>query len=377
MTRLYRCIAGALAAAVVAATPLLASAQSTAPTLGSLRTPPSPAFTVLGIEPSAVERPMTPSDVALSFINKIRQGTIPRDYAFEASPYWLVSQPNLSWQSDVTRNVGESVARTLSLSIATADTGTDAIPITSMAVGIRTLLSSGHMTAATQRALTALEQTLSETGDLFLQMVGEAGLDALDKRLASGDIAPADYEVRKQELAALVLESDAYREAMARAEDVAAKREGFFLEVAAGLVWDFPGASWESRDFRKRGVWVTPSYEFGRWNLVGVLRYLDEIAAGVNGGGPATDDDAFDWGGRAIYSTADYGLSLEFVQRSPIEQTDIVTRSHRLVGIAEYRISRASWVVASFGKDRQKAGTRETLIAQLGLGFSFSKDRYF
>jgi hypothetical protein len=364
---------GALVAAAVAATPYLATAQSAAPTLGSLRTPPSPAFTVLGIEPSAVERPMTPSDVALSFINKLRQGTIPKDYAFEASPYWLVSQPDLSWQSDVTRNLRASVARTMSLSIATAETGTAAAPVTSMAFGVRTLLSSGHMTTTTQRALSALEQTLSQTGDLFLRLVGEAGLDALDKRLAGGEITPADYEARKQELTALVLESDAYRDAMARAEHVAAKREGFFFEVAAGLVWDFPGASWESRAFRTRGVWATPSYEFGRWSLVGVLRYLDEVTAGV----PGADDDAFDWGGRAIYSTADYGLSLEFVQRSPIEQTDIVRRSHRFAGLAEYRISRASWVVASFGKDRQKTGTRETLIAQLGLAFSFSKDRYF
>ncbi len=181
--------------------------QTSAPELGTLRTPPSPAFTVLGIEPSAVERPMTPSDVALSFVNKIRQGTVPKDYAFEASPYWLVSQPDLSWESDVTRNVAQSVARTLSLSIATAETGTTEAPITSLAVGVRTLLSSGHMTAATQRALKALEQTLSETGDIFLRMVGEAGLDALDKRLGSGDITPADYEARKQELAALVLEA--------------------------------------------------------------------------------------------------------------------------------------------------------------------------
>ena len=55
----------------------------------------------------------------------------------------------------------------------------------------------------------------------------------------------------------------------------------------------------------------------------------------------------------------------------------MIKRSHRFVGIAEYRVSRASWVIASFGKDRQKTGARETLIAQLGLAFSFSKDRYF
>ena len=188
-------------------------------------------------------------------------------------------------------------------------------------------------------------------------LVGEAGLDALDTRLASGAITVADYEARKQELAAIVLESDEYREAMNRAEDVAARREGFFFEVAAGFVWDFAGASWESRTFRQRGVWATPSYEFGAWSLVGVLRYLDETGA--------FDQDALDWGGRALYSTADYALSLEFVQRLPIEQTDAIERSHRFVGIAEYRVSRASWVIASFGKDRQKTGARETLIAQL------------
>ena len=318
---------------------------------------------------SAVERPTTPSDVALSFVSKVRQGTIPKDYAFEASPYWLVSQPDLSWSSDVTRNVAESVARTLSLSLATAETGTTAAPVTSLAVGVRTLLSSGHMTASTQRALTALEQTLSQTGDVFLRMVGEAGLDELDKRLASGDITVADYEARKQELTAIVLQSDEYREAMARAEDVAAKREGFFFEVAAGFVWDFAAGSWEARTFRQRGVWATPSYEFGSWSLVGVLRYLDESSF--------FNEDALDWGGRALYSTADYALSLEVVQRSPLDQTDVIKRSHRFVGIAEYRVSRASWVIASFGKDRQKTGARETLIAQLGLAFSFSKDRYF
>jgi hypothetical protein len=361
-------IAGACGAVAVLACAWPAAGQAGPPELGSLRTPPSPAFTVLGIEPSAVERPTTPSDVALSFVNRFRQATLPKDYAFEASPYWLVGQPNLSWRGDVRRSVAESITRTLSLSVATADTGTASSPLTSLALGVRTLLSSGRMTEATEQALADLEQTLSETGEVFLRLVGEAGLDALDVRLANGQIAVADYERQKQQIAALVLESDEYRNAMARAEDIAARREGFFLEVAAGFAWDFADGAWASRAFRQRGVWATPSYEFGSWNVLGVLRYLDQ---------PETpDQDAFDWGGRAIYSSADYALSFEYVQRSPLHQTPAVRRSHRLVGIAEYRVSRATWVVASFGKDRQKNGATHTLVAQLGLAFSFSKDRY-
>jgi hypothetical protein len=325
---------------------------------------------VLGIEPSAVERPATPSDVAMSFINKFRQSrsTLPKDYAFEMSPYWLVGRPNVSWRSDVRRNLTQSIVRTTSLSIATAETGADVAPLTSLGLGVRTLLSSGKMTEATEQTLANLEQTLSETGAVFLRLVGEAGLDALDVLLANGKVTVADYERQKQQIAALVLESDEYKNAMARAEDIAAKREGFFFEVAAGFVWDFAGGRWASRAFRKRGVWATPSYEFGAWSLLGVLRYLDETET--------PSQDAFDWGGRAIYSSANYALSFEYVERSPVDQTPSVRRSNRLVGVAEYRVSRATWVIASFGKDRHKTGTDETLVAQLGLAFSFSKDRY-
>jgi len=368
MSQRRSCIAGVICAVAVLAGARPAPGQTETPTLSSLRTPPSPAFTVLGIEPSAVERPTTPSDAALSLINKFRQSTVPKDYAFEASPYWLVGRPNLAWRDDARRNVAQSIARTLSLSVATAETGTTASPVTSLGFGVRTLLASGQMTPATERALEQLEETLSQAGDVFLRLVGEAGLDTLDEMLKNDKIATADYERQKQQLAALVLESDEYRNAMARAEDVAAKREGFFFEVAAGFVWDFARANWESRAFRKRGVWATPSYEFGPWNVLGVLRYLDEAAA--------PNEDAVDWGGRMIYSTADYSLSLEFVERSPIDETTTVKRSHRFVGIAEYRVSPATWVIASFGKDRRKAGTNDTLVAQIGLAFSFSKDRY-
>ena len=141
MTRHQTLLVSVLTAFAVLAGPRTVFGQTEAPTLASLRTPPSPAFTVLGIEPSAVERPTTPSDVALSFVSKVRQGTVPKDYAFEVEPV-LAGQPaELSWSSDVTRSVAESVTRTLSLSIATAETGMTASPLTSLAVGVRTLVT--------------------------------------------------------------------------------------------------------------------------------------------------------------------------------------------------------------------------------------------
>ena len=115
--------------------------------------------------------------------------------------------------------------------------------------------------------------------------------------------------------------------------------------------------------------WATPSYEAKPWTLLGVLRYEDDARA--------ADDDGVDWGGRAIFSAENYAFSLEYVERVPIDATPALSRSHRLVGIAEYRVTSGTWLVASFGKDRQKTSTPlGTLVAQLGLAFNFSKERY-
>ena len=364
-----------------------ASAQTQPPPLESLRTPPSPAFMVLAIEPSAVERPTTPSDAALTLVNRFRSGTVPRDFAFETSPYWLLSRPRLTWRDDASRGIPQSIGRTTSFSVATAEAGTDQTAVTSLAVGFRTLLFSGQLTTATRTALEELEKRLGEQGDLFLALMRERGLSELDAALldctnprppnptptdAARQACAADYEAKKTALRDLVLQSDAFREAAAPligASNLVPKREGFFLEVAAGGAWDFANADWRSRQFRRKAIWATPSYHAGPWAILGVARYEDDAQT--------TDDDAIDWGGRAIYSTTDYAVSFEHVERSPLGDVTLLKRTHRLVGIAEYRVSRATWIVASFGKDRERSSTREsTVIAQLGLAFSFSKERY-
>lgn len=347
-------------------------AQSQPPQLGALRTPPSPAFAVMGIEPSAVERPTTPSDVGLTFINKFRDQTLPKNYAFEASPYWLVSRPNLQWRDDETRKVPQSIARTTSFSIATAETGTTAAPVTSLGFGARMLLASGQMTRAAFSALETLEKLLGQDGELVLTLMEDRGMATARKSFMDGVITAEELAARQQGILELVLASDEYKNAakagLDAMQDIAVRREGFFFEIAAGLVWDYANGRWESGAFRKRAVWATPSYEAGPWTALGVVRFVDDQVT--------PNEDAVDWGGRAIYSQATYAMSLEFVERAPVDVTSTVKRSHRLVGIAEYRVSPTTWVVASFGKDRRKAGTSDTLVAQLGLAFNFAHDRY-
>jgi hypothetical protein len=347
-----------------------AVAQTAPPALGSLRTPPSPAFSLLGIEPSAVERPATPADAAVAVVNRFRDGAVPKNFAFEASPYWLKVHPDLTWRADARRSIGQSIARTASLSLGTAETGTDAAPATSLAFGFRTLIVSGRLSQESQTALEKVEETLRRQSEIMNGVMKSRGLDKLLDQVLAKEITREEYDRLTAALALAATSSDEYRQqSQASLKDVANKRDGFALELAAGAMWDFAKGDWEARQFRQRAIWLTPSYERGPWTALGVVRYIDDSKV--------PNEDALDWGGRAIFSTADYTFSLEYVERAPNDPTDVLKRSHRLVGVAEYRVSSGTWLVASFGKDRQKGtSTAETLVAQLGLSFSFSKDRY-
>src|SRR5437764_11125964 len=80
--------------------------------ISSLKTPASPAFTLLGIEPASVERPSSPSDFAVTLIDHAKDPASFKNFAIELGPYWLVRHPSLTWQDDIKRNFVQSIART-------------------------------------------------------------------------------------------------------------------------------------------------------------------------------------------------------------------------------------------------------------------------
>ncbi len=87
--------------------------------LKDLRTPSAPGFVILGVEPTSVERPMTPRAFAFSLASIATSPEIlPRDYAIEASPYWLVPQDDLTYEEFYSNNLLKNLYRGLSLSIA-------------------------------------------------------------------------------------------------------------------------------------------------------------------------------------------------------------------------------------------------------------------
>ncbi|MGY3088406.1 hypothetical protein ACVWYF_001439 [Hymenobacter sp. UYAg731] len=126
-------------AVLVAGTPVLA--QST-PTITDLHTPTAPGFVLLGIEPTSIDKPTTPSAFATSLQSAITATGVRPGYSMEVAPYWLVSRPSLTLDEYRNPTVRQNISQTFSLSFATSSLAKVG---TGMGIGARVQLFSGHI----------------------------------------------------------------------------------------------------------------------------------------------------------------------------------------------------------------------------------------
>ena len=365
----------ALAVLLIAFWSYPAAAQDAAappPAFNTARTPTSPAFTLLGVEPSAVERPSNPADLALAFSSRIRSiSTVPEDFALEVSPFWLVGRPQLTWASDSSRGVWQSLVRTASFSLATAEIGSRNAPVRGFSIGGRSSLLSGELSDVTRAAINRLEGLLEAEAAFGARMMASR-LQELNRMLLEKKITAEQHQQLMAELERATSQSREYRESSeVRAvqklmQQFASVRDGVFVEVAGAAGWRYPDAIWAQGAFDRWGLWLTPSFIGKAASVVGVLRYLS------NDHEDARATSVFDVGVRGIHFQERYSLSIEYLKRSyNVERPG----GHRLVGIAEVAVRDDTWVIATFGRNHDSL--REgSFLARLGLSFNFNSDRY-
>ncbi|HZD03255.1 MAG TPA: hypothetical protein VE173_00005, partial [Longimicrobiales bacterium] len=264
----------------------LAAQDVEVPAFNTLTNPPGPAWTLLGIEPSAVERPSTPTALGLSLLRTVEDaGGFPDQWAVELSPWWMLSRPDLEWSDDLERTVRESILRTLGVSVATARTETGDRPVTSLAVAVRLSFVSGRVPERTrtrarqlQAMLTAVAVDASERAQAIRERLGT---DSIFRVKAAEDLEAAQEWLRAHEdsIEVLVRQSADHAELRRAAAELqlnAATREGFFLELNAGWAVDAPRNVVDSASTRQLGIWLSPSWIGDRASVVGVLRYLSD-----------------------------------------------------------------------------------------------------
>jgi hypothetical protein len=119
------------------------------PSLNSLVTPDSPAFVILGVSPTAIQRPTTPKALATSLLSAFSSTgqTLVPNYALEVAPYWLESHPQTTW-AEVAKNSFATPLQTLTLSFATSSSSSPTSLSTAMSGSTTQVVSPGAPKAA-------------------------------------------------------------------------------------------------------------------------------------------------------------------------------------------------------------------------------------
>lgn len=319
-----------------------APAATSAPIeIDDLRAPTSPSFALLDITPASVQRPESAKAFVLNLLSTVsRSEGLPKSYALQVAPYWLMSHPTLTFGEYQAPSLAQSMLRTMSVSVATSpllDTSTAEVVTvgTRIGLGVITTIVGG-------RPNPTLRTKLDE-------------LEAINKKLLD---APTDQSLRAEA-----------RKVALGIQGLDQRRVGFLVTAAAGQAWSVPQDDIERQQRDRWGFWVTPAYRFLVCRAAQPCKSAVDAIAVVRAIRDRDRDTQWDIGGRLLWQPNDpFTISTEFVRRLGQERGG---SSDRTVAIVEYRIREDMLLFGSFGKDFKADGSRPTLVSILGLSFGF------
>ena len=339
-----RVTAARLACATIALTASTGAGAQSKVSVEDLRAPSTPAFVLLGIEPTSVQRPETPRALTTTLLSLAGDnGALPRNFAIEIAPFWLRSRPGFSFgdfyhgeRHGGLATIATTIKRSFALSVATAPriAGNDPSG-TSVAIGARLMLWPGRPSALLDSLRARAPRTFGEC----------SRLGALD------DI-------------------DACQRAFTDSIRDNVQPVGFTMQVAMGASGGFPNDTFDLGRLRRGAVWISPSYRFPhQFELIGVVRWMhDRLDRGEVANATSLDAGArLRWKANSLVA-----LSAEGVRRRGSGGTRAPRTSIRYAGVVEFRASDNWFVFYSVGKDFAAAkAPRSLLLSIIGVSAGF------
>lgn len=321
------------------------SAPSNMLVLNQLQTPVSPAFVILGVSPSAVERPTSPQALAVSLLSATGSGSLlPDSYALEVAPYWLTPHPDLTYDAYYDPTFGRGILQSLSISAATAplqEVG-DSLAGTAFGIGARWQLVTGRPSPE----LTAREEELRK----LQSKANTATLDIDDAQRLSDVLDSLDVRARSVALEMQSLDQE---------------RVGWIVEAAAAAAFSFPQNRTDSADIRRIGAWFTAGYRLPEpsLDLVGVARYERAYT-------PVPARNLVGVGLRLAWTSQELTLSFEYLERLGDRTSEGRQPGYRAAGNLEYRVPGVGRLTATLGTDDDQVG-RPKLVSTIGIDLGF------
>lgn len=285
----------------------------------------NPAYILLGVSPTNIERPTTPKEFIAGIQNATVNGKLAPNFAMELTPYELLTKNR---KKDYTfkaidyilnKDWATNFARSIAVSFATSATDTVALGSfkkgTSAAVGVKMLFIHGKPKKQTVEALVKLTNAFeaknslgmvvtlldaySQNANISLETAQKNIDDALNAftsfindspELSEKDksikiaAAKAKFKFLREDINDIakkdsisvskmkeLVEAERKEYIAIQGENLkmvnskfAFSREGFMLEGNIGVLTHFQNNSRDSAMYAKIGVWLTPSY---KWNL--------------------------------------------------------------------------------------------------------------
>ncbi len=350
--------------------------------LEDLRTPTAPGFVLLGVEPTAVDKPTTPRDLASTLLSTFKEGKIAPDFAIEFSPYWLCSHPYLTLLDDYLNrnNVGRNIIQNFSISAASSEMNikkdTTIITGTGVGFGFRTHILSQKAPEETRNYLSKLKQIYEVQFITLILLNVENKLEdnqtVMDKNILLIYLKevidtylndPSKFSslplFKYSEKDKKKLFNQAYDELKTRieketvnsqtdAEDLISKiiieyqrkkitgkvqelkdmnlnNSGFSLELAGGMVTTFVNGQTNQAYITKYGLWLTPCYSLplqkSTASIIKELNFIGVVRYLWNSN--LVDSASYtDIGFRLMYESRKISVSAEGLLRGQIRSLD-------------------------------------------------------
>ncbi|GAF75795.1 unnamed protein product, partial [marine sediment metagenome] len=152
------------------------------------------------------------------------------------------------------------------------------------------------------------------------------------------------------------------------------RRIGWKLDVAGGAVADFPQRVFDDGSFNRWGAWLTGGYEWKKWSVLGVFRYLGDQDDSDVGDQDDSDESSIDLGGRIVFDNFKrFSLSAEAVARI-FSNRSTHDNQWRLAFLFDYAIAKNKSISFTFGRDFED-GQSGNLILLVNILLGFGSNR--
>lgn len=381
----------------------MCSAQENDSTISTdlLRTPNSPGFSILGINPTDFDKP---TDVTNFWINIQKAtndfATLPKNYSIELAPAWIFwPKTSKTWTDFKSNKFSDNFFQSFTVSLAIkSKSEEDSLKKTSIGSGLKFSIFRGKIDEeykdyrekmdSIRKILANISDESSYTiwdiyaGDTTLQLYyksEEAATDSVKQLIKiREDLLLNEFQKNKESIKNLTTLSEKIKDIASRLK---LKRIGYKWDVALGVALKTANEEFDSLKVSKYGVWTTFGHEWSSgWSSFLMIRYIKNIDKIV----------VVDSTNSAIKSfvNLDIGASINFedflgfnISGNGIyryEKINNIKDKWKLTFNLSYEFDKNKALTFTFGRDFEGNTTKGgNLIAALNLLLGFGSKRPF